>query len=163
MAENKSELEFVELIKQNRNFIYKVCNAYATDRYELADLYQDVVLNLWESFPKYRKQSKISTWIYRIALNTAISALHKQHFETTLIPITSDMENLIDSTTEIKTQIVEMYAIIRQLNKLERALIILWLDGISYQEIAQILGITRTNVATKLNRVKEKLAQMANS
>lgn len=163
MTAEKLDIEFVKMVSSHSNLIYKVCNAYATGSYDMNDLYQDIVLNLWRSYPSFRGESKLSTWIYRVALHTAVSSLRKETKHHSNIQLTSELENILiseDSQTEL---IKEIYNLIRRLEIYDRALILLWLDDLSYQEIAEILGITRSNVATKINRVKNKLKEMSNS
>ena len=123
---DKTEQEFVALIKEYERVIYKVCYLYATPNAPLNDLYQEVVLNLWKAFPKFRRECKLSTWIYRISLNTCISFMRKE----------------------------------KRLGQLEKSIILLYLEEKSYEEISEITGLTVTNVATKLNRIKEKLRKM---
>lgn len=151
------------MVSDHSSLIYKVCNAYATGSYEMNDLYQDILLNMWKSYPTFRGESKLSTWIYQVSLHTAVSALRKQTKHRSHIQLTTELENILISEDSKSEQIKEMYNLIRKLDKYDRALILLWLDDLSYQEIADILGITRSNVATKINRVKNKLKEMSNS
>lgn len=160
---DKSELEkrFIEMVKRNERVIYKVCSFYASDDEPLNDLYQDVVCNLWVAYPKFRGECSTSTWIYRVALNTCISGLRKKKRTIQRVDITQIQDAFIqpdDVTAEIK----ELYRLIRQLKSLERAVILLYLEEKSYQEIADITGLTLSNVAVKLKRIKEKLIRMSN-
>lgn len=159
----KSDLEktFIEMIGSNERVIYKVCSFYVSDEFPLADLYQEVMSNLWTAFPRFKYESSVSTWIYRIALNTCISGMRKDMRR----PKGSSVSILQDAITEPETlseQIKEMYHYIYQLKTLERAVVLLYLEEKSYQEIADITGLTVSNVATKLKRSKEKLKQMSN-
>ncbi|MDE7024702.1 MAG: sigma-70 family RNA polymerase sigma factor [Paramuribaculum sp.] len=163
MVAEQLDIEFIKMVSDHSNLIYKVCNAYATGSYEMNDLYQDILLNMWRSYPSFRGDSKLSTWIYQVALHTAVSALRKQTKHRSHIQLTTELENILISEDSKSEQIKEMYSLIRRLDKYDRALILLWLDDLSYQEIADILGITRSNVATKINRVKNKLKEMSNS
>jgi len=160
---NKSEQEkkFIEMIKQNERVIYKVCSFYASDDDPLSDLYQDVVCNLWTAYPKFRGECSISTWIYRIALNTCISNLRKKKRTPQSTPL-SDIQDAFIQPDDLTAEIKEMYRLIRQLKNLERAVILLYLEEKSYQEIADITGLSLSNVAVKLKRVKEKLIKMSN-
>ena len=162
METNKLEKEFLDMIKEQKRTIYKVCYIYAKDHDDLNDLYQEVVLNLWKGFPRYRGDSKLTTWVYRIAMNTCITFLRRSSHRLQTIPITENVASLFADDDETAAQLRELYKLINQLEKLERALILLWLEERSYQEIADILGISKNNVAVKLNRTKEKLKKMSN-
>lgn len=162
---NHQELEnqFLKIIEANKKIIYKVSLMYADDPDNLEDLYQDIVLNLWTSYPRYRGESKASTWVYRIALNVCVSQLRKLSSRPDISPLTYDLEELMDDSQAYQEQVRELYRMINQLSKFDRAIILLWLDEKSYDEIASILGITRTNVGVRLGRIKEKLRQMSDS
>ncbi len=160
---NTTEMEraFINMIHENERIIYKVCSFYISDDYPLADLYQETVCNLWSSYPKFRNESAVSTWIYRIALNTCISGIRKEKRKPKSIPV-SGLQEALPAPESMSEQITEMYKLIHQLKTLERAIVLLWLEDKSYQEIADITGLTVSNVATKLKRSKEKLRQMSN-
>ena len=163
METNPLEKEFLEMIAAQQRTAFKVCYIYAKDQDDLNDLFQEVVLNLWKSFPRYRGDSKISTWVYRIAMNTCITFLRRSSSRPQTIPLTLDVVSQLADEESRAGQLKELYRLINQLGKLERALILLWLEERSYQEMADILGISKANVAVKLNRTKEKLKQMSNS
>ncbi|WP_183577285.1 RNA polymerase sigma factor [Mucilaginibacter sp. X5P1] len=154
--------QFIAIISQNKKLIYKVCNSYCRDAADREDLVQEVIIRLWQAFGNYNPDYKLSTWMYRIALNTAISHYRagKRRNESTV----SLQENLIEIADEnpeieLDENVKRLYEFINQLNELNRALMILYLDDNSYREIAEILGITETNVATRINRVKQQLKQ----
>jgi RNA polymerase sigma-70 factor (ECF subfamily) len=127
----------------------------------LEDLYQEIVLNLWKAFPNFRNESQMSTWIYRIALNTCISDLrHNAKFRQN-VPL-SFSEHIVFEEDTRSAEIQELYSLICKLNKIERSIILLWLEDKSYQEIADITGFSVANVATRLKRTKEKLKNMSN-
>ena len=158
----KTDLEetFIAMLKANERVIYKVCSFYASEESTLSDLYQDVVCNLWTAYPKFRGECSISTWIYRIALNTCISGFRKKKMERS-----ADLSSLQDAfiqPEDMTEEIKEMYRLIRQLKTLERAVILLYLEEKSYQEIADITGLSLSHVAVKLKRTKEKLINMSN-
>lgn len=158
----KTDLEetFIAMLKANERVIYKVCSFYASEESPLSDLYQDVVCNLWTAYPKFRGECSISTWIYRIALNTCISGFRKKKMEHS-----ADLSSLQDAfiqPEDMTEEIKEMYRLIRQLKTLERAVILLYLEEKSYQEIADITGLSLSHVAVKLKRTKEKLINMSN-
>jgi RNA polymerase sigma-70 factor (ECF subfamily) len=161
---NHSDVEksFIELIRKNENLIYKVCSMYISDEFPLADLYQEVVYNLWKSYTKFRGECSESTWMYRIALNTCITGMRKELRRPEHVSIFELKEHLI--TPESMTEnIKEMYQLIFQLKPLERAIILLYLDEKTYQEIADITGLTLNNIAIKIKRIKEKLKNMSNN
>lgn len=148
------------MIEANRNLIYKVCLMYQNDSENIADCYQDIVLNLWQAYPSFKGECKASTWIYRIALNTCVSELRKQQSRPEMVPITCDMTELMGNDEGYMDQIKELYRLISRLNKLERAIILLWLDDKSYDEIAAVMGMSKSNVGVRLLRIKEKLKEM---
>jgi RNA polymerase sigma-70 factor (ECF subfamily) len=160
---NKADLEkaFIEMVRSNERVIYKVCSFYVSDEFSMADLYQEVVCNLWSSYPKFRNESSVSTWIYRIALNTCITGMRKDMRRPKGTPA-SMLQDTISEPETLSEQIKEMYYYIHQLKTMERAVVLLYLEDKSYQEIADITGLTVSNVATKLKRSKEKLKQMSN-
>jgi RNA polymerase sigma-70 factor (ECF subfamily) len=160
----KVELEkaFIAVVRQYERVIYKVCSFYVSDGFPLADLYQEVVCNLWVAFPKFRNESAMSTWVYRIALNTCITGVRKDiRRPKSVVPVAMLAETL-PAPESMEDKIREMYRLIAQLKTLEKAIILLYLEEKSYQEIADITGLTVSNVATKLKRAKEKLIQMSN-
>ena len=162
MDTKQLEKEFLDMIGAQKRTIYKVCYMYANDQDDLNDLFQETVLNLWKGFPSYRGDSKLTTWVYRIAMNTCITFLRRSNTRIQTIPMTKDVASLMAEEDGTEGQLRELYKLINQLGKLERALILLWLEERSYQEMADILGISKNNVAVKLNRVKEKLKKMSN-
>ena len=162
METKELEKEFLTMIEAQKRTIYKVCYIYANDQNDLNDLFQETVLNLWKSFPRYRGDSTLNTWVYRIAMNTCITFLRRSNARPQIVPMTANVASMVAEDNETAGQLRELYRFISQLGKLERALILLWLEERSYEEIANILGITKTNVAVKLNRTKEKLKKMSN-
>ena len=150
--------EFAELVNRYKDVIFKVCYVYAS-REEFDDYYQEVLIQLWRSLPKFRNESKMSTWIYRVSLNTCISYVRKNKKVNKVSLIDLDF---IDNDIEKKYYIDELYLLINRLNKFEKAIILLWLEERDYEEIASIVGISKNNVAVKLNRIKEKLRRMSN-
>lgn len=155
------EKKFIEMIQQHERVIYKVCSFYVSVELPMEDLYQEVVSNLWASYPKFRNESSFSTWIYRIALNTCISGRRKETRRPKGIPVSILQDSLIEPET-MDEQIKEMYRLIHKLKTMEKAIVLLYLEEKPYQEIADITGLTVSNVATKLKRSKEKLKQMSN-
>ena len=158
MQKGDVEKSFVAMIRQYEAVIYKVTSFYANQSQPIGDLYQEVVLNLWRAYPSFRGESKISTWIYRIALNTCVTFFRRSKKTPTYVDITSDVPDVSESNEDI----AELYKLINRLGKIERALILLYLEDKSYKEISEITGLTVTNVATKLSRIKDKLRGMSN-
>lgn len=156
----KIEHEFLSVIKEYERVIYKVCYMYAGKNTPLNDLYQEVVLNIWKAFTKFRGDSKISTWIYRIALNTCISFIRKEKNIPEIIALTQEINALTEEQDDLQVLLKELHLLINQLGALDKSIILLYLEEKSYEEISEITGLTLTNVATKLSRIKEKLRKM---
>ena len=150
------EQEFVSMIRTYEKVIYKVCYLYATPDCETGDLYQETVLNLWKAYPKFRSECKVSTWIYRIALNTCISFIRKDRRTPEVVPL-AQVADCMEQDDETQAMLHQLYRLISRLGPLEKSLILLFLEDKSYDEMADITGLTRTNVATKLHRIKDKL------
>lgn len=162
MNTQELEKEFTQLILDNRHIIFKVCYVYTSDEYTIEELYQESMLNLWRAYPRFRGESKPSTWIYRVAMNTCISYMRRSLSKPQTIALPFDLQSEFAADGDRGYYLRELYAMINRLGKLERALILLWLEDRSYSEIAEILGISRANVAVLLHRTKEKLKTMSN-
>ena len=134
---------------------------FSNNEDDVADLYQEILVNLWKGFAKFRGESSYSTWIYRVSLNTCISAERKKKRKAETIPLTMDI-NLFEDKDEDTRQIQMLYKRIHQLKPFDRAIVLLWLENMSYEEIAAIVGITVKNVSVRLYRIKEQLKQMSN-
>ncbi len=154
----QKEQEFVRIIKQNEGVIFKITTLYTDTLDDQKDLYQEVVYQLWKSFDSFRSESKFSTWMYRIALNTALTRLKKSKRQGQSVSIDKVvMQQTNNYDTEFEEKLKVRYAHIKQLNVLERGLILLILEGKKYEEIAEITGQTATNVGTRISRIKQKL------
>jgi len=158
MDNPKLQTEFIDLIENNKKLIYKVSHMYCDNTIDKKDLFQDIISNLWIAYPGFQNRSKVSTWVYRISLNTAItwfrdySKQSKRIEYTDLIPhLSNEEDNTIDELYD------QLYSAINSLGKIDKAIILLLLDECSYEEIAEIIGISKTNVATKISRIKMKL------
>ena len=162
MKENELEERFTEMIEHYKQVIYKVCLIYATDDDVLNDLYQEVLLNLWKAFPRFRNECKESTWLYRVALNTCITYIRKESTRILTIPLSIDMESILDEQDEHAQLLRKMYRMIGRLEKPERAILMLWLEDNSYEEIADVMNISKANVGMRLMRIREKLRKMNN-
>lgn len=155
------EQKFLAFIRQYERVIYKVCYLYTTKNASLGDLYQEVVLNLWKAYPNFRQECKVSTWIYRIALNTCISFIRKEKNVPEIVTLTQETDWLAEEDDdEWKEMIRQLYRMIGRLGQLDKSIILLYLEEKNYDEIAEITGLTVTNVATKLSRIKDKLKKM---
>jgi RNA polymerase sigma factor (sigma-70 family) len=151
---------FQTLVDEHKKILYKVCNSYCRDRDARDDLAQEIIIQLWRSFDRFDERYRFSTWMYRIALNVAISFYRRENTRTRYL--ISDEEHLLEAIDEKENQpddIRLLYEFIEGLDPLNKALVLLYLDGNNYQEIADVLGISETNAATKINRLKNKLKQ----
>lgn len=155
---NITEREFTQLVHEQKSTIYTVCYMFARDKDEAADLFQDVLINLWKGIGKFRNDSEISTWVYRVSLNTCISADRKKRkMPTTRLDMNIDLFN--DDDTDSR-QIQVLRQRIQRLQPLDRAIVLLWLESLSYQEIADIVGLTPKNISVRLTRIRLQLKQM---
>jgi len=154
------EKEFAQIIRENKRQIYTVCYMFSKDVDEVADLFQEILINMWKGFQSFRGNSSISTWIWRISLNTCINASKKRGRLETL-PLDMNI-NPYEDIDEDAMQIRQLYARINKLGLVDRSIILMWLENLSYEEIGAILGISVKNVSVKLVRIREKLKQMSN-
>jgi len=149
---------FTKVIKENEGLIFKITTLYTNSIQDRKDLYQEILYQLWKSFTSFNEQSKLSTWMYRVSLNTAIYHLKQTKRRINTIPI--DLETQLfsdDRDKEEEERIKLLYQQIQLLNLLEKGIIILYLDGKSHEEIASIVGISISNVGTRISRIKVKL------
>ncbi len=153
------EKEFVDKIQKHQGILHKICFMYSTNNADKEDLYQEIVLQLWKSYPSFRQESKFSTWMYRVALNTAITLTKKTALFEKNKAIIND-EYFIEVNIDYSEDIKILYKAISKLSKIEKAVILLWLEEKTYNEIAQIVGISEKNVSVKLVRSKKKLAKI---
>ena len=162
MEKNDREKAFIAIIRQYEKVIYKVCSFYVSDENPMADLYQEVVCSLWVSFPKFRNECSYSTWIYRIALNTCITGVRKDIRRPKIVVPVEMLAESLPAPESMEDNIREMYRLIAHLKTLEKAIVLLYLEEKSYQEIADITGLTVSNVGVRLKRAKEKLVKLSN-
>ncbi len=158
----RTEQDFLLLVQEHQGIIRKVCHLYGRNDADRDDLYQEIVIQLWKAFSSFRGEAKISTWMYRIALNTAISNLRKQSRKVALsfpefIP-RDEAETDEEKLKEEKLQ--QMYAAISRLSEVEKAIVMLYLEDKSYDEMEEILGIGNGALRVKMNRIKEKLRSL---
>lgn len=154
------ELDFARIVKEHRSTIYTVCYMFSKNEEEVADLFQDILVNMWKGFAKFRGDSSLKTWIYRISLNTCISADRKKRHKGETIPLSMEINLFEDSDEDIK-QIRMLQKRISRLGPFDRAIVLLWLENLSYEEIGAIVGITTSNVSVRLFRIKEQLRKMS--
>ncbi len=157
---NETESLFLKHMRENQGIIHKICHLYGKTETEKQDLFQEITIQLWRAYPTFRGGSKFSTWMYRVALNTAITQFRKKkkrQFETELKPeITNSLEyEQFDDVTGQRLRL--LYKAIEHLNKVEKALVFLYLEDKPYREISATLGISEVNARVKMNRIKEKL------
>mgnify|MGYP003488130214 CR=1 FL=1 len=153
---------FLKLIEENKLIVYKICNTYCRNSNDRDDLAQEIIYQLWKSFNHFNGNVKFSTWMYRVALNVAISFYRKSVKGNVFIELTESHTGLPDKEDrkpELEKNVEYLQQFINELKELDKALMILYLEEKSYGEISEILGITETNVATKISRIKEKLKQ----
>ena len=152
------EQEFIRLIKENERIIQKICNLYCSEAEDREDLYQDIIDQLWEAYPQFYYQAKASTWLYRIALNTAISRYRKVKKQPRRESISDRVVGTFSPIEDSRNEDARLlHAAIESLSKVEKAITLLYMEGAKYQQIAEIIGISESNVGFKLNRIKKKL------
>jgi RNA polymerase sigma-70 factor (ECF subfamily) len=158
------EHQFVTELQNNQNIVHKVCTLYTNDRDSHNDLFQEITIQLWKAYPKFRNESKFSTWMYRVALNTAITLYRKskrtiktQDFDSVIFKISSEDYDPIE-----EQQLRLMYNAVKQLGDIDKALVFLYLENKNYSEIGETLGITEVNARVKMNRIKTKLKTILN-
>ena len=159
--ENKQE--FIQIIKANEGLIQKITKVYTYYKQDAEDLHQEIIYQLWKSFPSFRHASKVSTWMYRVALNTSISYLNKEKNNRNQDSLNESHFNRPEITdTSSEDRFKTLYEQIRSLNTIDKGIILLYLEGNSYEDIAIITGFTESNVGTRLGRIKQKLITQIN-
>jgi RNA polymerase sigma factor (sigma-70 family) len=162
LQKQEAEKKFEQLINEHELLIYKVCRIYAYTEADRQDLFQEIVIQLWHAFPKFKGNAKFSTWLYRVAINTAITGLRKKKdfitsYEPAQLPthLSDDNLNLVE-----EERLQQLYKAIEQLNQIEKAIVMLYMEDRSYEEMEDILGISQGNLRVKMNRIKDKLRQL---
>ena len=150
---------FSRLVREHKSTIYTVCYMFSKDEDEVQDLFQETLINMWKGMEGFREESKIGTWIYRVALNTCLTMERKKKREIKKVPLQMDVNLFEDGDTNAK-QARMLHQRISQLAYVDRAIVMLWLEGMSYDEIGAVVGISAQNVAVKLFRIKEQLKKM---
>lgn len=153
---NNSESEFARIVREHKNTVFTVCYMFSNDEEEVNDLFQDTLVNLWKGFDSFRNESKIDTWIYRVALNTCISAERKKKRRVKTVPMSMEANLYRDQDVDSR-QVQQLHKRIQTLGPIDRAIVLMWLEDMSYDEIAAVIGISPKNVGVKLFRIKEQL------
>ena len=154
------ELDFARVVREHKGTIYTVCYMFSKDEEEVADLFQEILVNMWKGFSGFRGDSSARTWIYRVSLNTCISAERKKKRRGESVPLSMDINPFEDHDEDIK-QIRLLQGRISRLGPFDRAIVLLWLENLSYDEIGEIVGISAKNVSVRLFRIKEQLRNMS--
>lgn len=156
------EKMFLALINEHQGIIHKICRLYRDVREDREDLFQEITFQLWRSHQTFKNESKISTWIYRIALNTAIASFRKKKQVIAYSPVLPDLaEEQPDEELAFRQE--RLFNALKRLNDADKAIITLYLEDLSYQQIAEIIGISENNVGVKLNRIKIKIKNLLNN
>ena len=155
---DSQETKFAQLVEEQKSTIYTVCYMFSKDQDEVSDLFQEVLVNLWKSFPTFEGRSDIRTWVYRVAMNVCVSLERKKKHRDT-VPLTMDINPYEDENPNSK-QMEMLRKRISLLGPFDRAIIMLWLENMSYDEIAAVVGISVKNVSVRLYRIKEELKKM---
>lgn len=154
----EGEAEFERLLSAHKDTIYTVCFMFSRDSDEVSDLFQEVAINLWQGFAGFEGRSDERTWVYRVALNTCLSAGRKKKRRPT-VPLTMDIDLYEDTDAESR-QVQQLYSRISRLEPFDRAIVLLWLENMSYEDIGAMVGISAKNVSVRLVRIREKLKNM---
>ena len=155
------ELQFTKMVKEYRKTIYTVCYFFSKDTEEVNDLFQEILMNLWKGYGSFRGESSVKTWVWRVSLNTCSNIERKKKSSVQTIPLSVDIDLYNDDDVQSK-QIQMLYDRINRLDVFDRAIILLWLENMNYQDIADVVGISLSNVTTRLFRIKEQLKSMSN-
>ena len=153
---DNKEHAFTQMVREHKSTIYSVCYMFSKDTDEIDDLFQEILIRLWKGYDSFRAESDVRTWIYRVSLNSCLNADKKKRRAGERVPLSVDIDPFED-TDDRALQTKRLYARINQLGLVDRALILLWLEGLSYEEIGSIMGITVKNVSFQLHRIKEEL------
>lgn len=156
---DNKEREFAQIVLENKRRIYTVCYMFSKDADEVNDLFQEILINLWKGLQSYEGDKFIDTWVWRVSLNTCINYSKKQKRALEKVPLDVNF-NLFEDMDDDSMQIRQLYDRINKLGYIDRSIILMWLENLSYDEIGSILGITANNVSVKLVRIREKLKSM---
>jgi len=165
LQKQETEKQFERQISQHKLLLYKVCRMYAYTDADRDDLFQEIIIQVWKAYPKFKGDSKFSTWLYRVAINTAITGLRKKRdFITSYEPEFLPDHAMDDGPALLEEErCQQLYKAIEHLNQVEKAVVMLYMEDRSYNEMEEILGISQGNLRVKMNRIKEKLRQLTNN
>ncbi len=152
--------QFSILIAEHQGLIFKVCNMYCNSKEDKEDLFQDIVLQLWRAYPSFKGDAKVSTWMYRIAINNAITRLRKETKREKHVSLDDEAFQVTTEDDLVNENAAQMYEAIKKLSEVEKALTMLYMDDCSYKEIAEITGLSESNIGFKLNKIKTKLRSL---
>ena len=160
-----SEQLFAQLVREHKSTIYTVCYMFSKDNDEVSDLFQEILVKLWKGFGSFEGRSDIKTWVIRVCINTCITMDRKRKSRPQTNSIDETCRNIISEESADPTlheaRLKELYSRIQQLSVFDRAIILLWLEGMPYDEIGEIVGITAKNVSVRLVRIREALKKMS--
>ncbi len=164
MVENVRKRRFLELVEQNQDIVHKICGLYAVNMEQRKDLSQEIIYQLWKSYKSFRGDSKFTTWMYKVALNTVLLNLRRSRSRVRIESLKEHHEDIPAETDDQEKhgKISSLYDAINQLPKFDRAIILLYLEQFSYSQIAEVTGISESNVSVRLVRIKKKLKELLN-
>lgn len=157
MTENEQQYIFQQWLSQHKALLFKVVRAYAVTAMDQDDLFQEITIQVWHSIPAFRQEAAVTTWLYRIALNTAIKWVRKERKQSTAESLDKAEHLLQENKAQIDERLAWLYEEIYKLDEIDRSIALLLLDDFSYKEMAAILGITESNVGVRINRIKKQL------
>ena len=158
---NVTEKEFEKIVREHKDTIYTVCFMFSNDKDEVQDMFQEVLINMWQGLDKFNEKSALSTWIWRVSLNSCISMDRKKQRKAT-VPLTMDVDFFNDKDADA-AQVRLLYDRIHRLKAFDRAIVLLWLESLSYDEIGSIVGISAKAVSVRLFRIRQELKNMSNN
>ncbi len=162
MGQTTLQEQFIGLLAAQQKLIHSICSLYYSSLEDRKDLFQEIILQLWKSYPSFNNQSKISTWIYRVALNTVFSRIRREKARPETVPVSEKFWHIPqpEEQTALNEATQELYQAISQLSDIDKAIIMLYLDEHPYEEIANLLEMSKTNVSTRISRIKMKLEKL---
>lgn len=161
-SERWRRMTFQKILEENTGMISRICFGFTNSREEFDDLRQDILATIWESLPRFRGESLLSTWVYRVALNTCVATVRKHKPETVRLSA-DEFHDIVDTSDEQISKLSEIHDAISELSYIDRSILLMWLDGVTYEEISVVAGLPRNTVATRLRRARERLKSKFNN